>query len=114
MPTAKLPPSLVAPKPRRFGDLKDGETAYMWFVELLVDEDLSCYINPEGEVRSSAASLYTMEVRRDLGEIHVTVDSDLRCKPRLLDANKKAYPVASITVVDSPTKILEDRARGAV
>jgi hypothetical protein len=53
MEPTKLPPQFVKGTPRRLEDLKAGESAWVDFLEMAVDPEYRCYIDPRAKLRSA-------------------------------------------------------------
>jgi hypothetical protein len=101
MEPARLPETLLKPKPRVLKDLRPGEQISIGFPALKVDPELRCYLNPDAEeVKILPARI---RVRRDAeGKYHVDIPADTRYDAEEPMINKaKLLPVASVTVVKS-------------
>lgn len=97
---AKLPDFLRKSVPRLLPGVQIGETVWVNFTEMEVDEEGRCFLNPGATASERALAASVMVERRGDG-YHVTIPQSLarlaRWEPGR-HATKGHYPVASLTI----------------
>jgi hypothetical protein len=94
--TAKLPPELLAEKPRRVSELAMGETGYVGLFALIVTPDQDCFLDAKGSLEKPG--LMQMTVRRDEDGFHVVLPSAPEHRPQPLLNGIDILPIASIQI----------------
>ena len=92
MKTAKLPPELLAEKPRRVSELAIGETGYVGVFSLIVTPEQDCFLDAKGALEKPR--LMQMIVRRDEEGFHVILPSAPEHTPQPLLEGADVLPIA--------------------
>jgi hypothetical protein len=94
MNPAKLPAKLVEKPERHLEDLEIAESGWVDWLEMAVDKEYSCYIDPKARVRSSRTITTVQVTRREEGfEVRIPttgVPSPLRWKRGAYNSTKDA------------------------
>jgi hypothetical protein len=98
---AKMPHARVSKPPAPVADLPMGETSYITFTEVLVDEkDLSTYIKPDAKLRANAFN--TVRIKREEAGYHINIGSpEIDYTPRKIEDRSRLLPIVEITRCDS-------------
>ncbi len=73
---AKLPAKHIAPPERYVRDLAIGEESHTLFIEMKIDAEGFCYLNPDAAL-GFTKTYTTIAVRRDASGYHVTAPASI-------------------------------------
>lgn len=99
---AKMPVSLLKPPARRIDEMAIGSEAYINFAQILVDEDLSCYVFADTRL-SSNESFMRLLIRRDEEGLAAVIPKgkDVTFTPsKLSELKRDLLPIVRIEETD--------------
>jgi len=108
-----MPESYIQKPQARISNLAIGETGYISFEYILVDEkDLAVYIFPEAKLVHDG--ILAAIIRRDADGYHLVLRRNYSFRPREIPDHTNLLPVVEVTEDTEPTsmeKIEADQAR---